>query len=144
MFIPPPILLLGAIFISYLLSFVPGPLISTPFHLLGWGFIGVGLGLFVWTIQLFQKHKTTLEPRGKPSALITIGPYRLSRNPIYLGFLLVSIGTALLFAKILAFVGPLLFFYFVTTFVIPFEEETLTSIFGEDYRNFSKRIRRWI
>jgi len=145
MFIPPPILLLLAIGLSYLVSFIPGlQLIASPFNLLGLGLIVIGIGLFIWSVATLQRHKTTLDPRGKPLALVTIGPYRFSRNPIYLGFFLISLGTAVLFANILAFVGPLVFFFFINTFVIPFEEETLTALFGDSYQLYRKRTRRWV
>lgn len=146
MFIPPPFLLVLAILLSYVVStLIPGPkLVGLPFTILGFGAIFAGIGLFVWTIQLFGEHKTTLHPRGKPSSLITSGPYRFSRNPIYLGFLLIALGTSLLFANLLAFVGPVVFFFFITATVLPFEEEMLSKIFGERYQKYRKRTRRWV
>lgn len=146
MVIPPPLLLVGAIILSYLAStLAPGfRLGGLPLSLLGIGLIVVGIGLFIWSIGVFQKHKTTLDPRGKPSSLVTVGPYRMSRNPIYLGFLCIATGTALLFANVLAFVGPLVFFFFINTLVIPFEEDTLTKIFGASYQDYRKQTRRWL
>lgn len=85
-----------------------------------------------------------MRPREKPSRLVTRGPYSLTRNPIYFGFLLISIGTALLFANVLAFVGPIIFFVFVSTFAIPFEETMLIKAFGKSYKSYQTRIRRWI
>lgn len=146
MFIPPPIFLIFALALSYLVStFVSGPkLVGLPYTVFGFISIIGGVGLFVWTIQLFKAQKTTLHPRGKPSSFISTGPYRLSRNPIYLGFLLIAIGTAFLFANLLAFVGPLIFFFFISTFVIPFEEEMLTKLFGKDYQTYRTKTRRWV
>lgn len=146
MFIPPPFLLLIAIVISYSISkLVPSfAFASQQYSNIGLVLVAFGVGLFVWTVQFFQKHKTTLDPRGKPSKLITEGPYRVTRNPIYLAFLLIAIGTALYFANILAIIGPVLFFYFISTFIIPFEEETLGKSFGATYQSYRKRIRRWI
>ncbi|MBI4062356.1 isoprenylcysteine carboxylmethyltransferase family protein [Candidatus Gottesmanbacteria bacterium] len=146
MIIPPPLLLVGAIILSLLASILaPGlRLGGPPLSLLGIGFISAGIGLFLWSVKLFQKHETTLKPRGKPSSLITVGPYRASRNPIYLGFLCISIGTAILFANVLAFVGPLVFFYFINTLVIPFEEDMLTNTFGSSYQDYRMRTRRWL
>lgn len=146
MVIPPPILLIAAIVLSYLASaLAPGlRLGGPPLSLLGFGIIAVGIGLFVWSITLFQKSKTTLDPRGEPSSLVTIGPYHFSRNPIYLGFLCIAIGTALVFANILAFVGPLVFFFFINTLVIPFEEDMLTNVFGTSYQTYRKQTRRWL
>src|SRR3989344_7566706 len=146
MFIPPPLLLLGAIAIAFLASTIsPGLRITMDFFpIAGIVLMGTGVALFVWTVQFFKKHKTTLRPRGKPSTFITTGPYRISRNPIYLGFLLIATGTAMLFANVLAFVGPVIFFFFIQTLVIPFEEDTLTKVFGDSYHRYRKRIRRWL
>lgn len=146
MFIPPPLLLLGAIVISFLATkFTPELHLSSNFlPIAGIVCIAAGIGLFVWAVQFFQKHKTTLHPRGKPSVLITSGPYGVSRNPIYLGFLLVATGTAMVFANMLAFVGPVIFFYFLQTLVIPFEEDMLTHVFGDSYQKYHKQIRRWL
>ena len=146
MFIPPPLLLLIAIGISLLVSrLIPSfAFANQPLSILGLVLITLGIGLFLWTVQFFEKHKTTLHPRGKPSSFITEGPYRWTRNPIYLGFFLVALGTALFFANILAIVGPILFFFFISTFIIPFEEETLGRTFGKTYQSYRKRIRRWI
>ena len=146
MFIPPPFLLLGAIAIAFLASTIsPGLRITVDFFpIAGIVLMGTGAALFVWTVQFFKKHKTTLRPRGKPSTFITTGPYRISRNPIYLGFLLIATGTAMLFANVLAFVGPVIFFFFIQTLVIPFEEDMLTKVFGDSYHRYRKRIRRWL
>jgi len=146
MFIPPPLLLLAAIAVSYLATkLTPGlRLAEDVWPVVGMVLIAIGVALFVWTVQFFQKHKTTLEPRGKPSTLITTGPYSISRNPIYLGFLLVATGTAMLFANVLAFVGPVLFFFFIQTLVIPFEEGMLMKVFGDSYQKYRKQIRRWL
>lgn len=146
MVVPPPILLIAAIVLSYLASAIaPGlRLGGPPLSFLGIALIAVGIGLFLWSVKIFQKHTTTLNPRGKPSSLITAGPYRISRNPIYLGFLLIAIGTALVFANVLAFVGPLVFFFFINTLVIPFEEDMLTNVFGATYQNYRKQTRRWL
>lgn len=146
MIIPPKLLLVSAIILSYIASILtPGlRLGGFPLNFLGFGLIAAGIGLFLWSKKLFQKHKTTLNPRGRPISLITVGPYRISRNPIYLGFLLITIGTALVFTNVLAFVGPLVFFFFINSLVIPFEEDMLTKIFGTSYQDYRSRTRRWL
>lgn len=146
MYLPPPVLLAIAIALSYCISTLFPVLQFTDVVISFAGIIciTVGIGLFLWATKLLRKHKTTLRPHGKPSKLVTHGPYRFSRNPIYLGFLMISIGTVLLFANVLAFVGPLIFFVFISTFVIPVEERMLTKVFGKSYTSYNKKIRRWI
>lgn len=146
MFIPPPVLLIIAIAFSYFVSIL-FPMMQFTNVSLGLGgiaLITLGVSLFLWARYILQKHKTTLRPRGKPSKLVTRGPYSFSRNPIYLGFLLISIGVTLLFANVLAFVGPIIFFVFISTFVIPFEEDMLSRVFGKSYQTYRQTIRRWI
>lgn len=146
MYVPPPVLLGIAIALSYVIS-VQFPILQftdVSISFAGIIFITAGISLFLWAIKLLRKHRTTLRPHGKPSKLITYGPYRLSRNPIYLGFLMISIGTVLLFANVLAFAGPIIFFVFISTFVIPMEESMLTKVFGKSYKSYNKKIRRWI
>lgn len=146
MFIPPPIVLFIAVFVSFFASRL-APSLSVALGLLPWlgGFLILfGIGLFMWTSQFFKRHKTTIRPRGKPTSLISTGPYRFTRNPIYLGFLCVSLGVALLFANLLALVGPILFFSFISTFIIPFEEDMLSKTFGETYQKYRTRTRRWV
>ena len=146
MFIPPPFLLLLAITLSYVVSIL-FPMLQyngLNMSLLGLIFITSGVTLFVWGAKTLHHHKTTLHPRKKPSKLIMHGPYLYTRNPIYLGFFLVTIGTSLLFANVLAFVGPLLFFAFISTFIIPFEEEMLSKKFGKPYHSYRKKTRRWV
>lgn len=146
MFIPPPILLIIAIALSYLVSilFPMMQFTNVSVGLVGLMLASAGISLFLWSRYTLQKHKTTLRPRGKPSELVTRGPYSLSRNPIYLGFLLISIGVTLIFANVLAFVGPIIFFVFISTFVIPFEEDMLMNVFGASYKKYRQTIRRWL
>lgn len=146
MFIPPPVLLLIAIGISYFISVVfPNFRFNdASFNFLGLILVPAGIALILWAGSVLKKHKTTLHPRQKPSKLVSSGPYSWSRNPIYLGFLLISIGFTLLFANVLAFVGPIIFFAFISTFIIPFEETMLTKVFGKSYKTYTKHIRRWV
>lgn len=146
MFIPPPLLLLIAIALSYLVSLMFPALHynDASFTVIGFILIPVGIALVLWAGNTLKRHKTTTHPRKKPSKLVATGPYSWSRNPIYLGLLLVSLGTALLFANVLAFVGPIIFFGFASTFIIPFEESMLTKGFGKSYASYKKKIRRWV
>ena len=146
MFIAPPFLLLIAIACSYLVSILFPALQYDGLNisLFGLMLITSGVMLFVWGAHTLRRHKTTLHPRRKPSKLVVRGPYGYSRNPIYLGFLLITVGTSLLFANVLAFVGPVLFFAFVSTFIIPFEEDMLSRKFGKTYHSYRKQTRRWV
>ena len=83
------------------------------------------------------------EPFHVPSSLALTGPYKVSRNPIYLGVLLLIIGTALLMESISVFILALLCYIIFRVF-IKWEEEHLEEKFGPDYIAFKKKVRRWI
>lgn len=102
--------------------------------------------VLVFALAAFRKLKTTVDPTNpeKASKLVTIGVYHVTRNPMYLAMLLMLMGFATKLGNPLS-LGPLIFFiWYMTQFQIKPEEEALSKIFGEDYINYCKRVRRWI
>ena len=100
------------------------------------------LGLF----RNFQRAGTTVSPREieKASSLVTTGTYAISRNPMYLGLLLVLAAWTIALGQALNLVFPVLFAVLVTVFQIGPEERMLREKFGEAYIAYRKRVRRWI
>ncbi|GAC1525441.1 MAG: hypothetical protein NVS2B4_01420 [Ramlibacter sp.] len=113
-------------------------------QVLGWALVGVGVLLFGWSLLTMRRHRTTVNPFGASSALCTDGPFRFSRNPIYLGDWFVLFGVA----SILSSAWPLLFapvIWLVIRYgVIRHEEAHLKCCFGEAYREYQERVRRWL
>lgn len=111
---------------------------------LGWLLVGIGLALFGWTLWTFARHRTTVNPYRAASTLCTEGPFRFSRNPIYLGDWFLLAGVALL----LETAWPLLFaplIWVVLRYgVIRHEEAHLEARFGDSYRAYKARVRRWL
>lgn len=111
---------------------------------LGWGLIGLGLSLFAWALYTLYRHHTTVNPYKAATGLCTDGPFRLSRNPIYLGDWLILAGASLL----LRTWWPLLFAPLVWLLlrygVIRHEEAHLELRFGDAYRHYRARVRRWL
>ncbi len=95
----------------------------------------------------FRRDKTTVNPTQpeRASALIITGVYRLSRNPMYLGFLLFLIAWAIYLGHISAWLlGPPVFVGYMNKFQIVSEEEALFRIFTEDFAAYKQTVRRWI
>lgn len=103
-------------------------------------------GLVVSTIAnaSLLKHRTSTKPFEKPSELIETGIFRYSRNPVYLGMLLVLTGIDVYLGSVTALAVPFVFFFIFNTVIIPSEEGKLQEVFDERYIAYRKRVRRWI
>jgi protein-S-isoprenylcysteine O-methyltransferase Ste14 len=119
-------------------------IIPFPYNLLGLVIVGSGMYLVFQSVRLLISHNTTFEAGGNPSSLVTRRPYSYSRNPIYLGFLLIALGTATIFSSLSAFIAPIIFFLVVNTIIIPFEENRLQKNFGIEYERYKGSVRRWL
>ena len=97
----------------------------------------------IWAEVEFLRHKTTVIPRRSASALLTTGPFKISRNPIYTGYALIILSIALKLGSLSAFL-PLPFFVWIITmrFIIG-EEAALLKVFGNEYSEWSQNTRRW-
>ena len=144
--IPPPILALVMIVLIYLSSFF---IESTTFNYQGsFSILALILGFecLLPSFKLFAKFKTTITPL-KPSnstALVTEGLYRYSRNPMYLGLLLITIASTIWFGTWLGIIINIVFIFLFNFLQIIPEEEALLEIFGEEYEEYKKNVRRWI
>lgn len=107
----------------------------------------VGFALCLAGILRFRQAGTTVDPRrpGQASALVTTGIYSVTRNPMYLGFLVVLVACGIFVANAVALLfGPAAFALYIDRLQIPAEERALTQAFGDEYRAYTKRVRRWI
>jgi protein-S-isoprenylcysteine O-methyltransferase Ste14 len=132
--------------LSVLLNFIfPVPaFLSPPFTYSGFLIIGIGLVLTLWSRSLFLKKATTLQPSEEPTVLVVSGPFRLSRNPIYLGMGSILLGVVVVQGTLVALAFPVIFVVLIEFFIIPGEERILEKKFGEPYREYKKSVRRWI
>src|SRR5215216_2224163 len=94
-------------------------IIPFPYNLLGLLIVGFGVYSAFLSVRLLISNNTTFEAGGNPSSLVTRRPYSYSRNPIYLGFLLIALGTATILSSFSAFIAPIIFFLVVNTIIIP-------------------------
>lgn len=142
----PPIWTLGAWVLALVLSRVlPSP---------GWDSLGLRwLGLFwivlavlylLWAALWFRRKKTPIHPGHRPDALITEGPFRISRNPIYLSMVVASLGFVLyLGAAVGLLVVAGLWWVLDRRFAAP-EEQRLIEVFGDAGRDYVANVRRWV
>lgn len=119
-------------------------IIAFPWSLLGAAPVLLGAALVVHALRLFGRHKTTAEPFGVSVALVTCGPFCVTRNPMYVGILLMLSGIACLFGTVAPWlVVPVLGILLDVIFVRR-EEEKMEMVFGDAYRRYKAEVRRWI
>ncbi|QPC92405.1 isoprenylcysteine carboxylmethyltransferase family protein [Mesorhizobium sp. INR15] len=145
----PPVIYAAAILISILLGlYVPlpwiGDLLGDILFAAGWVALFGAAALWFTAIRAMMRAKTTLSPTAVPDHLVTSGPFGITRNPIYLALTLMLIGVAFVsgiaWFLLMAFIAA-----FATQKVtIEGEEKILTAKFGKKYRDYAKRVRRWI
>ena len=111
---------------------------------LGWLLVGVGLALFAWTLMTFSRHRTTVNPYKAASSLCTGGPFRFSRNPIYLGDWFILAGVSLLLNTVWPLAFAPLIWVMLRFGVIRHEEAHLEATFGDVYRDYKASVRRWL
>ncbi|MEW6267079.1 MAG: isoprenylcysteine carboxylmethyltransferase family protein [Thermodesulfobacteriota bacterium] len=117
--------------------------VPAPFNLFGLLLIIAGIGLNIWAWRLFQKAETPECPTERPTRLILEGPFRFTRNPMYLGMLLSLAGLAVLLGTLTPWLVPPLFILKINRFV-SFEENVMAEVFGTSYLSYRKSIHRWI
>ena len=144
--IHPPILwLFHMIAVVVINTFLPLPL-AFPVLLIWLGrllvILGAALGLSA--LSGFWRARTTVNPRGSVSSSVMGGPYRFTRNPMYLGFVILLIGFPLLFKSYWGLILSPLFVVLMNRLVIRHEEAYLEKKFAEQYTNYKVRVRRWI
>ena len=106
-----------------------------------------GIAICTLGVVSFRRARTTVDPTrpAKASALVVSGIYRLSRNPMYLGFLLLLLAWGVYLSHLLSLlVAPPAFVLYLNRFQIPSEEQALESLFGDDYRAYRQEVRRWL
>ncbi len=144
--IHPPVVALIHIVIAFLL----GWLIPLPFAVpdvlrtIGFVLVCVGFLFGAGAFNEFRKARTTLDPHGTVKQIVTSGAYRFTRNPIYLGFLLLVIGLPLNFGFYWGILCAPFFIVTLNRLVIEREEAYLEKKFKEQYTTYKSSVRRWL
>jgi protein-S-isoprenylcysteine O-methyltransferase Ste14 len=148
-FVPPPTVFVGGWLAAWLFN---GRL---PFAIDGAGptwvqvatgvlLLGGGLGLMVWGMRTFRRFQTPVVPVQPARIVVTDGPYRFTRNPMYLGLTAAYVGLAALVNQAWPLVLLPLVLLVLSTAVIEREEHYLRETFGTAYEAYAARVRRWI
>jgi protein-S-isoprenylcysteine O-methyltransferase Ste14 len=146
--IPPPLVLLIFAIAMWFAAPLTEPL-NVPFGMrLGFALAlaVIGEGISAAGMIRFRRAKTTINPMkaGNASSLVTGGVYRYTRNPMYLGMVLVLIGWVTFLSSPITLVFVPLFVLYINRFQIIPEERVLTSIFGKEYAEYKNQVRRWV
>jgi protein-S-isoprenylcysteine O-methyltransferase Ste14 len=107
--------------------------------------IVLGIALAVAAAALFRRKGTELNPTSTANRmLVTSGPFRLTRNPMYLGLMIVTLGIAFWVGAWPMFLAPIATFATVNWVHVPFEEAKMRNQFGEQFDAYVGKVRRWI
>ena len=142
----PPVLavihLAAALLLGWLLHF------AYPFpawvHWMGWLIVMAGFVLAFSAVRRFSSVHTTLDPHGSVSFVVTSGPYRFTRNPIYVGYLSLTVGIPLIFGNLWGVLLAPLQIVLFNRLVIQAEEAYLSRKFAHVYLDYKARVRRWL
>lgn len=142
----PPILLIiclsGMLTLKYNFTTTPiglGVLANASYLL-----IALGILLPVWGSQVFKRVQTNILPYNDPDKMVTSGPFQFSRNPMYLGMMLILTGTAVKLGFWESFGFVAVFFGVANWWYIPFEEGRMHVAFGDEFIKYKNKVRRWL
>lgn len=144
--IPPPIVTLAFILLSFWLTSYLPKLVFNYQGLLSVLMILIGLTIMVIAVKTFKKNETTLNPLSprEASYLVTNGIFSYTRNPMYLGMIIILLGVTIYNGVYIGIIILPCFVLYLTEFQIKPEEEAMEEIFAGDYTDYLKRVRRWL
>ncbi len=147
--IPPPLLFLATFLVGLGLQrlapiIIHGGRITQASRVTGMVLLACAVLIALTCAGMFLVNRTTIIPHGAASKLVTAGPYRLTRNPMYLSLTLGYLGVAAMLIQVWPLVLLPLPVMFVNAVVIPFEEARLRELFGTQFGDYCRRVRRWI
>ena len=146
--IPPPLLFLACLVVGSLLQYRrPVPIGTYDFRvgaIIGACMLVVAATIGGWALREMFKLRTPVEPWATPRHLVTSGPFRISRNPLYLTLTLTLLAFAVMANSAWLIASAIALVVLLDRLVIRREEEILTREFGEEYTSYQSRVRRWM
>jgi protein-S-isoprenylcysteine O-methyltransferase Ste14 len=146
---PPPFYYLIGLMVGFGINLLFPVKLAKPFHaliiyVLGGIWILLGLSLFMWALITFRRAGTSPIPHVPTTALTSKGPYSLTRNPMYLSMAMFCVGISLEVNMLWPLLSVPLVVIIIDRIVIRKEERYLEERFGDEYRQYKKRVRRWV
>lgn len=143
--IPPFLVLIIVIAMTVLALMWPATLfMEFPYNMIGMLPMILGVVMLITTQRLFRRRQAEIDTFKTPKALVTDQWFRISRNPIYLAMLLFITGFFVMLAQLALIIFPIIFFLVANFWYIRVEERNMGQEFGDDYRSYCKRVRRWL
>jgi protein-S-isoprenylcysteine O-methyltransferase Ste14 len=107
--------------------------------------VAIGLALYVWCLVFhFKSYRAPVRVGFSPPRLVAGGPYKYSRNPMYVAGLSAWLGWTVFYGSPAVLVGLVLLYSLFAFRVIPYEERQLEELFGDEYLEYKRTVRRWI
>jgi len=142
--VPPVYLLLTIVLMVVLHRILPiVQVISAPYRHAGWLLVVAGVAIGAIASAAFGRAGTPVVPFERSTALVTDGLFRYTRNPMYLGMVILLLGIAIVLGTLSAFLPISVFVWIIQRQFIEGEERFLAEIFGEAYDKYRQRVRRW-
>jgi protein-S-isoprenylcysteine O-methyltransferase Ste14 len=143
--LPPIVLVISAA--AMVLLHCTGPLatlLAPPWNAVGVAFFLAGLAVAQWHARLFRRVGTEINTFRRPGRLVREGLFRVSRNPMYLGFAIALAGVALGLGSASPWLAWLLFILLTDRWYIRVEEAAMLACFGDEYAAYQREVRRWL
>ena len=119
-------------------------IVPVPFSYMGIGLMVAGVAMIVWSRRAFQAAATPIKPFTESTALIRFGLYRWTRNPMYVGAVLLVSGVAVLLGSVSPAIVAVAYYAILQEGFIRHEERLLERRFGEEYQTYRRSVRRWL
>ncbi len=145
--IPPPVWMLAMQILAYGLQWNSAwaAIVIVQSTLAAIALAVAGIALALWAERMFAAAGTEILPASTQNkALVIKGPFRFTRNPMYLGLMTATLGVAFFFGTLAFFAVPVLLFLLVNFVFVPFEEAKMARQFGHQYTEYRARVRRWV
>ena len=139
----PPMITLACLVMQVIL-YIMIPLEINLSMLLGLILFFGSIVLIMWSAKELKNNDTTILPDGEPEKIVITGPFKYTRNPIYLGMTGILFASAMLMQSLSALLMPVLFLLIIENTWIPHEESKLEKKFEDDWKSYANSTRRWL